>query len=159
MNVIDIKKGDQIAQIMFEQLVGIPETTYPNKIGASFNDEDIYCGLGKYQSEYEKSTEKYIKVKEDLDKQESAIYANILTMMGIFVSIFSMITINFSAINSANFNSELILTINLLLGIIITVFMGLIFIFLNKKNSKSYYWLFGIVVALLIAILVVAMYK
>lgn len=63
MNVIEIKKGDSIAQIMFEQLSDIPETTYANKIDASFNDEATYRGLGKYQSEYEKRTEKYIEVK------------------------------------------------------------------------------------------------
>lgn len=89
-----------------------------------------------------------------MEKREGSIYANILTMMGIFVSIFSLITINFSNISSENFNGDLILKMNLSLGIIITLFLGLIFLFVNKKNSRFMYFLFAIVMCVLIGILI-----
>lgn len=56
--------------------------------------------------------------------------------MGKFVSIFSLITVNFTSINEKNFNKDFILTMNLSLGIVITLFMGLILFFLNKSKNK-----------------------
>ena len=61
----------------------------------------------------EKQIKRVQTVTDNLEKKETSIYTNILTMMGIFVSIFSMIVINFSAINQANFNRDFILTINI----------------------------------------------
>ena len=49
-------------------------------------------------------TQKIEKIKENLEDKEASIYANILTMMGIFVSVFSLITVNFASINEKNFN-------------------------------------------------------
>ena len=43
-------------------------------------------------------------------------------MMGIFVSIFSLITVNFNQLNSKNLTGDFILNMNLSLGIIITLF-------------------------------------
>lgn len=51
-NSIQLKRGMKIAQIMFCTLSGQPETTYDNQPNASFNNEDVYKGLGKYQDEY-----------------------------------------------------------------------------------------------------------
>ena len=123
-NIITIEKDMTIAQMIFEQLSSIPTVTYNIKENASFNNENKYRGLGKYNDILSKKTQKMEKVKEDLENREASIYANILTMMGIFVSIFSLITVNFASINEKNFN------------IVITLFMGLILLFLNRSKSK-----------------------
>lgn len=135
-NIITIEKDMTIAQMIFEQLSSIPTVTYNIKENASFNNENKYRGLGKYNDILSKKTQKMEKVKEDLENREASIYANILTMMGIFVSIFSLITVNFASINEKNFNKDFILTMNLFLGIVITLFMGLILLFLNRSKSK-----------------------
>lgn len=135
-NIITIEKDMTIAQMIFEQLSSIPTVTYNIKENASFNNENKYRGLGKYNDILSKKTQKMEKVKEDLENREASIYANILTMMGIFVSIFSLITVNFASINEKNFNKDFILTMNLSLGIVITLFMGLILLFLNRSKSK-----------------------
>lgn len=138
--IIELKEDMAIGQMLFEKLSTEPEIPYSKKNEASFNNENVYRGLGKYKDVLEKQTKKVQKVKDDLENKESSIYANILTMMGIFVSIFSMITINFSSINNHNFDKNYILTMNISLGIVITLFLGLILIFLKKKENKCLIW-------------------
>ena len=76
-------------------------------------------------------------------------------MMGIFVSIFSLITVNFNNLNSKNLTSNFIFKMNLSLGIIITLFMALIMIFLRKReNDKFMKWLVIGLIVVLIASLV-----
>lgn len=76
-------------------------------------------------------------------------------MMGIFVSIFSLITVNFNNLNSKNLTSHFIFKMNLSLGIIITLFMALIMIFLRKReNDKFMKCLVIVLIAVLIASLV-----
>ena len=76
-------------------------------------------------------------------------------MMGIFVSIFSSITVNFNQLNSKNLTGDFILKMNLSLGII-TLFIGLIMIFLRKReDNKIMKYFVGLLVIMLIALLIV----
>lgn len=154
-NIITLEHDMVIAQMLFEKLSNIPEITYNKKTDASFNNEDKYRGLGKYDHILKSKMQKIKKVRDDLENKESTIYANILTMMGIFVSIFSLITVNFASINQSNFSKDFILTMNLSLGIVIVLFMGLILLFLNKGKSKWYPYLFIIIFIFLIVLLLV----
>ena len=73
--------------------------------------------------------------------------------MGIFVSIFSLITVNFASINENNFSKDFILTMNLSLGVVITLFMGLILFFLNNGKNKGYLVTFILIFIFLILLL------
>lgn len=77
--------------------------------------------------------------------------------MGIFVSIFSLITVNFNQLNTKNLTGDFILKMNLSLGIIITLFIGLIMIFLRKRedNNKIMKYFIGLLAIMLIALLIV----
>ncbi|MGO5283955.1 hypothetical protein ACTQ0C_11410 [Catenibacterium mitsuokai] len=76
-------------------------------------------------------------------------------MMGIFVSIFSLITVNFNQLNSKNLTVDFILKMNLSLGII-TLFIGLIMIFLRKReDNKIMKYFIGLLVIMHIALLIV----
>ena len=75
--------------------------------------------------------------------------------MGIFVSIFSLITVNFNQLNSKNLTVDFILKMNLSLGII-TLFIGLIMIFLRKReDNKIMKYFIGLLVIMHIALLIV----
>lgn len=67
-NQIEIKKGDKIAQIFFEELIQEPEADYSMQEKSSFNNESQYRGLGNYQSEYSKHITKIEKLNQDLDR-------------------------------------------------------------------------------------------
>lgn len=76
-------------------------------------------------------------------------------MMGIFVSIFSLITVNFNQLNSKNLTGDFILKMNLSLGII-TLFIGLIMIFLRKReDNKIMKYFIVLLVIMHIALLIV----
>lgn len=71
-----------------------------------------------------------------LDEKINNIYANILTIMGLFVSVFSIVMVNFTNISENNLTKEFIIPMNISLGIVITLFVGLLLIFINKAKSK-----------------------
>lgn len=137
-SVIKIKKGDKIAQLFFEQLVEMPEETYDNQLNASFNNEDEYRGFGNYKDEYEERIEKVNDASKSLDERINNLYANVLTIMGLFVSVFSIIMVNFTNISENNMTKEFIIPMNISLGIVITLFIGLLLIFINKANNKRF---------------------
>ncbi len=134
---IKIKENDKIAQIFFEQLSEVPERNYQHQPDASFNDENDYRGLAKYKDEYEERMGKIKDANKNLDEKINNIYANILTIMGVFVSVFSIIMVNFTNINDNNMTKEFIIPMNISLGIVITLFIGLLLIFINKVNCNT----------------------
>ena len=106
---------------------------------------------------YEARTEELKKANESLEEKENHIYANILTFMGIFVSIFSLIMVNFSNITKGTLTKGFIVPMNLSLGVVIALFMGLILIFLNKAKSKGFLIAYIVILIILIIMLLVAL--
>lgn len=146
-------KDMPIAQLIFIKLSSKPDITYDQQGNASFNEEWKYKGLSKYKDYYEERTHKVEKAKKELDDKESSIYTNILTMMGIFVSIFSLVSINFNQLNSKNLTADFILKMNLSLGIIIALFIGLIMFFLRNREDKNILKIFiGLMVLMIIVL-------
>ena len=151
---IRIKKGDKIAQIFFEQLSDMSEHPYNEQQNASFNEEDQYRGMAKYKDEYEERIGKINSANNDLDEKINHIYANILTLMGIFVSVFSLITVNFGNLGKQFSNTKYVAVMNLSLGIVICLFLGLIMLFINHKSfNKKMVIFYGVVMVILIAVL------
>ena len=79
------------------------------------------------------------KAKEDIESVSHKIYANVLTIMGIIVAVFSLLSINYQAFSQAKLDYKYIITMNLTLVLCIVVLMGLILIFINKAKEKSFY--------------------
>ena len=74
-----------------------------------------------------------------------------MTLMGIFVSIFSLIMVNFTNLTKRNMDIKFLAGINISLAIVIVLFLGLILIFLNKsKNRKFLIGYFILLLALII---------
>lgn len=140
-NEIEIEQGQILAQMIFEELKSIPEKPYNKDNTASFNDEFKYSGFGKYKSKYNKLIDKVEKKEEKLDNMENRIYGNMITFMGIFISIFSVININFKFFSESQLNlNELVkyaTVINLSLLLVIYVLFSSIFYTINKKSNKS----------------------
>lgn len=99
-NIITLRKNMKIAQIYFEELRDTPDVTYNNQPDASFNNEIEYRAYGKYESVYKKDIKSFQKVKNDIENAANRIYGNVLTLMGIIVAIFSMLSINYQAVLS-----------------------------------------------------------
>lgn len=155
-NTVTLKKGAKIAQIFFEQLTQIPDMPYSVQENASFQNEVEFVGVGNYKAEYEKQTKKHVdEVKEDIENLSHRIYANVLTIMGVLVAIFSLLTINYHAFTNSSINLKYIVAMNLTLTLCIAVMFGIILIFINKARDTKFVWVYGgILVALAIATIV-----
>jgi len=152
VNIISLKRGMKIAQIIFEELKSVPDIPYNNQKSSSFQDEVIYRGLGNYKDEYEKQTKRKVdKAKEDIETLSQRIYANVLAIMGVLVAIFALLSINYQAFINANIDFKYILVMNLTLSLCIVLMMGIIMIFINKAKSKVF---LGIYIAVLVALAV-----
>lgn len=142
----------KIAQIIFEELAKEPDIPYSQQENASFNEEFTYKGFGKYESQYNRAINKIKKLNDALDEKENRIYGNIVTFMGIFITIFSIITINFELFSEKNLTiaelTKSMVIINLSLGLVITFLMAIVAFIINKVRQKVY-----IVIALIIIIL------
>lgn len=139
-NEIKIHQGQILAQMIFEELKDVPDKPYNEDNTASFNDEFEYSGFAKYEGKYKSIINKMEKTQEQLENMENRIYGNILTFMGIFISIFSVININFQFFSSNQLSlNEMIryaTVINLSLLLVLAVLFNSIFYVTNKKHSN-----------------------
>lgn len=149
-NIITLKKGNKIAQIFFEQLSQVPDVPYSAQDQASFQNEVEFVGVGNYKEEYDKQTKKHVEeMKEDIEDISHRIYANVLTIMGVLVAIFSLITINYQAFVNTTISLKYIVATNLTLTLCIVVMLGIILIFINRAKEKKFIGIYGIVLVLL----------
>lgn len=150
---IKIYNKMRIAQIIFEELAKQPDVPYSEQRNASFNGELTYKGFGEYESQYNRAIDKIKKMNNDLDEKENRIYSNIITFMGIFITIFSIITINFELFSQNNLTiAELIksmIIINLSLGLVITFLMATVAIIINKGRKKIFVIINLVIIVLL----------
>lgn len=136
--VITIEKDMPIAQIFFEELKEIPETPYDKKTDASFQNEKEYRGFGNYEAKYTRNLKSFEKVKNDIEGMSNKIYANVLTLMGVLVAIFSMLSINYQAFTSADLTPNYVMAMNISLVFCIIVMLGMIFIIINGCKNKRF---------------------
>lgn len=121
---ITLAEDEKYATIIFEKLDAEPEHTY----AGTFRDEFDFRGLGEYKSVYNKQLRELEKKADDIKSLESGIYANVLTILSVFVALFSFLTTNISlAANSATieqyfvFNALLLGCISFLVALLNTV--------------------------------------
>ena len=150
-SVLTISKGFGIAQIVFEELKEIPEQTYDKQHGASFRNEKDFVGVGKYQPEYDKLMKEYKDAKEDLESLKEKIYGNVLTIMGVFVSIFTLVSVNIQAFARETISKNLIATVNLCLLTCIATLLGFVMLIVNKGKKKWFNAVYTVLLILLAA--------
>lgn len=147
--VITIEKGLSIAQIFFEELKDEPDITYDKQENASFQNEREYRGFGKYEAKYTKNLKSFEKVKDDIEGISNKIYANVLTLMGVLVAIFSMLSINYQAFTAADLSPNYVMAMNISLAFCIAVMMGMIFLIINGRKSKVFTIVYILIIIML----------
>lgn len=151
-NIIQICKNDSIAQMFFERLSQTPERNYAAQEGNSFEGEDKFRGLGNYKDEYEKRIRgKVEQAEQTIENVSGKIYLNVITLMGVLVAVFALLSIDYHAFTQAIVDFKFILTMNLTLVLCIVSIFGLIFCFFNRPKSK---W-FSIAYILLMLVLAI----
>jgi len=148
-----LRAGDEIAMICFEKLDQAPKHQYNGEFQAEFD----YTGLAKYGKEY---SQQMIEIDEkitSLKDLEKSLYANVITLMTIFIGIFSLVNINLSATANGWSAMQLIVCNAAVVGGI-SILVGLIRIVipdLGKKKLSNWYWALPVIcfgIAILLAI-------
>lgn len=148
-NMFTLEKGMKIAQIYFEELKERPDRPYDVQPGASFYNEDVYRGFGSYDEKYRKSIKSFQEVKDDIEELSHKIYGNVLTLMGVLVAIFSMLSINYQAFTNADLSPKYVIAMNLSLTFCIVVMLGMVLLLINSWKKRWFFILYGIVIAIL----------
>lgn len=152
-NAIQLNKGFKIAQIFFEELKDVPNKPYNKPPAASFNEEDDYKGYGNYSSLYNSLIKGMEKSKSELDNMKSTIYANVLTLMGIMVAIFSLVSVNFSNAITNSISLKQLALVNITLTLCIVVLLGSVVFIVNHSRKNWFTLVYSlIIVALAIAV-------
>lgn len=145
-----IRKDLNIAQLMCEQLTQIPEVTYDKQKNSSFNLEKEYRGTGKYKKEYDNLSKKFENAKNELESMKEKIYANVITIMGIFVSIFTLVSVNIQSFVHKEISPKLIGTVNFCLLTSVVILIGMIALVVNKKSKLWFQIVYGVIALALI---------
>lgn len=131
-----LSANEQYAMIVFTKLSSIPNDPYDG----AFQDEYEFRGLGAYQNVYKWQMHEFEKKEEDIKALENSIYANVLTILSIFVALFTLLTINVTlAANSANiqqfsiFNALMLGCISFLVTLIRTITKP------DQRNIRNWY--------------------
>lgn len=136
-DIIQIRKGMKIAQIVFEEINDSLDKSYAERVNATFQNEFDYTGYNNYENEYKKDIQKVSDIRENLEDKEMQIYGNILTFMGILMGIFSIVTLNLEAFAKTTITVPYIIAMNLTIVFAIELLMGVILIFINKNLTKK----------------------
>lgn len=152
---ITLYSGEGIASIFFELLHAQPDKPY----NGTYQGEFDYTGMGQYAPRYASQMKQVEDRLADLKNMEKSVYGNVVTLMTIFIGIFSLVNLNLTAAHSATWSMAELLMYNLcIIGGIFTL-AGLIRVLVPPLHHKSlpwWYWLAPVVcfgVSLLLAIL------
>lgn len=108
---IELRQGDKCAMLLFAQLEHDPEHTYKG----TFQEEFSFSGMGDYTAAYSQQIKDVEGKIKDLKSIEKTLYTNVITILTIFIGIFSLLNMNItlaknavSAIDYLTFNLAII---------------------------------------------------
>lgn len=105
--VLMLNANEQYATLIFEQLQKSPENPY----NGTFQNEFSFKGLADYKSEYADQIKSLGDKIKDLHSLERSIYGNVITILTIFVAIFTILNVNIS-LAGAGFSGMVFLCFN-----------------------------------------------
>lgn len=143
---LDTSKG--IAYLIFLPLGEDVAKPY----NGTFQNESDFVGMGAYQAALSDEMTEMEKKVDTVKSIEKNVYGNVLSIMGIFIGIFSLINVNLSLVTGEaamatllTFNFATVGAIAFLIGLINTILP-------DGKNHKMIWWASGIAFALSIAV-------
>lgn len=89
-NLIQLSREDGIAYIMFEQLPEPVEKPYDGAAQLEFD----FRGIGQYEGNVKNEIVEIEKKVDDIRHIEKNMYGNVITLMTVFIGIFSLINVN-----------------------------------------------------------------
>lgn len=150
---LDLDSGG-LAQIQFEKLDHAPEKPY----SGTFQGEMAYSDMGKYTSQYRKEMTRIDEKMGEIKHLERNIYANIITLMSIFIALFSIININVDlAFAPTVERSRLVISNLVTIGSIAFLVSLIQLCFARREKRAVWIWILIFAIALLIGTAIFAL--
>lgn len=132
-SVLRLERGGCFAQIQFERLDHAPAHPY----SGAFQNEIAFSDMGKYTSEYREEIERADEKLDEIRHMERNIYANIITLMSIFIALFSIINVNVDLAFAANVERSRLLVSNLVTIGSIAFLVSLAQLCLSRRGRRG----------------------
>ena len=145
-------KDAEFASIMFEQLGHAPAKPYDGE----FQQELEFRNLGSYLKKYKMELQDYEDKTASLHNVEKSIYGNVITLMTVFIALFSLININIDLAYAETIEIGRMLVFNLTTIASIAFLVALIRMPSANRRKPEYWGLILLAVALFIAAIFIA---
>lgn len=142
---IALPAGGEFASIHFEKLNKAPNTPY----SGTFQNEMDYRDMGKYTVGYKKEMRKLNEKLSSVKYLERNIYTNIITLMSIFIALFSIINVNVDLAFAETVDRVHLLIANLITIGSIAFLVSLIQMCIARKGRRSI-WMGLLILSILI---------
>ncbi len=139
-NEIKLEQTEKYVTLIFEQLDVGPEKPYEG----TFQKEFSFQGLADYKSKYIDQIQSINEQVKDLKSLEKNVYSNVITILTIFVAIFTILNVNISLIQQVTSGWH-ILAYNVIILGAIGFLIALMDEVLHRENKKIYLWVVPII--------------
>lgn len=144
---LELPVGGEFASVIFEKLSHAPMRPY----NGTFQGEMSYSDMGKYTSQYKKQMSALDEKMDEIKHLERNIYANIITLMSIFIALFSIININVDLAFAAAVERSRLLISNLVTIGSIAFLVSLIQLCFARMGKR---WIWISILILAVALLI-----
>lgn len=145
---ITLDAGEKHAMLLFEQLSSPPDHPYDG----AFQKELTWRGMGAYNSQYAAKIKEIEDKTKDLHSLERTVYGNVITILTIFVGIFTLLNVNISLVEKAAsawnfllFNLSTLGDISFLAALLDTL--------LNREKPRRWLWAIPLVLFMVLIVL------
>ncbi len=140
-DAIALKSGDEYAMLIFDQLEDEPSKGYDG----TYQKEFSFKGLADYQSAYRDQIQSVEGKIKNLQEMERSIYGNVITILTIFVTIFTLLNVNIELAKSVT-SAFTFLSFNLaILGGISFLSALMSELFGQNKEKKHFLWVIPVI--------------
>lgn len=138
---ITLLAGEKYAMLMFYQLPKEPDKPYEG----TFQKEQGFSGMAEYQSKYASQIKEVEDKVKSLKEIERTLYGNVITILTIFVGIFTLLNLNIDLAREAASMKSFVL-FNLAVIGCISFLSVLLDELLNRKTAHHWLWLLPAVI-------------
>ena len=150
--LMKLDKSAEFASIMFEQLSCAPEHPYDGE----FQEELDFKNLGSYHKKYKAELQDYEDKAASLHGIEKSIYGNVITLMSVFIALFSLINVNIELAYAETVEVSRLLVFNLTTVGSIAFLAALVRLPSSARKKPEFWLLIALAVVLFVAAIVIA---
>ena len=140
-----LDKASEFASILFERLASAPNQPYAGE----FQQELDFKNLGSYRKKIKAELSDYDDKAQSLHNMEKSIYGNVITLLSVFIALFSLINVNIELAYAETVEIARMLVFNLTTVGSIAFLVALIRSSLSKKKPE--FWLLLILAVIMFA--------